>query len=376
MKKIRSSTKIAIGFVLVIAVGWFGYQKVTDLMIMGQKFPPIIPGSINIVGIDAGAGYRVIVSNELAQLVLTQGGFASNESDDEASESAVKKRIPISEMLQTLQGDSKALSSFVMTMNDLSENDLPPVRVLWSQADLEKAFHGDPALQKKLVRDLNMNLDGTPLRTLRIASLENGIVLEIPVTVTVNINGKPIPVNGTVLQGYEPRMMKAVQALYATDPKATPEVKAGYYAEEAQKELAKSRHDKIQGEIEAILSQGPSFVKGPERILRSAFIVLNENYIDHSSFNNYTTGDGKTLHDLTIDLTDEGRRRLWQYSKKRVGETLLLVSDGIAIAAPRIQGPLMGGQIDITQMPDQTMLDDFEATLKKAKSGAQATAAR
>jgi hypothetical protein len=372
MKKIRSSTKIAVGFALLIALVWFGYQKVTDWMIMGQKFTPIIPGRVNIVGINLGAGYRVIVSNELAQLVETQGGFGSNESQDasegEGGEGSIKKRIPIREMLQSLQGDPKALGTFVMTMNDLSENDLPPIRVIWSKDDLEKAFNGDSTLKAKLVRDLNMDLDGTPLPSLRIASLEDGIVLKIPVTVTVDIYGKPTPVTGDVLQAYQPRMMKAVQADYATDPSATNEVKAGYYEEEAHKALKGVNRDNIEQSIKNILDQAKSYADYPERILKSATVILNENYIDHAQYDTYTSSNGKPLHNLTIDLNDEGRRRLWQYSKNRVGETLLLVSEGVAIAAPRIQAPLMGGEIEITQMSDQTVLDDFKSTLAEAKS--------
>ena len=373
MKKIRSSTKIAVGFVLLIAIGWFCYTKVTDWMIMGQKFPPIVPGRVNIVGVNTGAGYRIIVSNELAQLVITQGGFGANESDDESSsDSAIKKRIPIREMLQTLQGDPKALGEFVMIMNDLSENDLPPVRVIWTKDNLEKAFHGNPTLKAKLEKDLNMKLNGIPLPSLRVASLENGIVLQIPVTVTVDINGKPTPVTGQVLQAFLPRMMKAVQALYATDPRADNNVKAGYYAQEAKKELASPIHQDLEKDIESMLDQGPTYVQTPEHILKSAFIVLNENYIQKASYSNYKTNDGKPMHDLSIDLNDEGRRRLWQFSKTRVGEQLLLVSDGIAIAAPRISQPLMGGNIQITQMPDQTILDDFMTTLKESKSGNRA----
>jgi hypothetical protein len=373
----RSSTKIAIGFAALILVGYFGFQKVTDLMIMGQEFPPIVPGKINIIGVNTGAGYRVIVSNELAQLVETQGGFQQGNIDDPSTDSAVKKRIPLREMLETLQGDSKALGSFVMTMNDLSENDLPPVRVIWTKPDLEKAFQGDKKLQAKLENDLNMKLDGTPLPTLRISSLENGIVLSVPVTVNVNLQKGPTPVTGQVLEAYQPKMLKAVQADYAQDPRSTDTVKAGYYAQEAQEVMTKGSKENIKASIEEKMSDSEvqSLIETPKRILDSAFIVLNDGFIDEAKYNTYTSNDGKSMHDLTIDLNDEGRRRLWKYSKKRVGDQLLLVSDGIAIAAPRIQHPLMGGEITITKMPDQTILDDFIDKYNETK-GKTKTASR
>jgi preprotein translocase subunit SecD len=71
------------------------------------------------------------------------------------------------------------------------------------------------------------------------------------------------------------------------------------------------------------------------------------------------------LHDLTINMTEEGRRRLWQYSKSRVGTQLLLIADGIAIAAPRIQHELAQGNLTITQMRDEVLLRDATDMLNK-----------
>lgn len=377
MKKLRSSTKIAIGFALVVLIGYGGYVKITDAMIMNQNFTPLAPGEINVIGVNTGAGYRVIVSNELAQLVVTQGGFQAGDIDDPSADGAIKKRIPLREMLQTLQGDGKALGEFVMIMNDISDNDLPPVQVKWTKPDLEKAFAGDSKLKAKLESDLNMKLDGTPLPALRISSLENGIVLAIPVKVDVLKNGVPTPVTGEVLEPFQSRLMKAVQADYAQDPRATDTVKAGYYEEEAMAVLKKGPKENLQKEIGQKMSDSEiqALMDGPERILKSAFVVVNDNFITDAKYNTYTLSDGKPLHDLTLDLNDEGRRRLWKYSKRRVGDQLLLVSNGIAIAAPRIQQPLMESELTITKMPDQTTLDDFLDTFHKVKNKT-ATASR
>jgi hypothetical protein len=104
--KIRSSTKIAVGFVVLVVGGYFGRQIITDQMIMNEKFSPIAPGRVNLVGIDAGAGYRIITANFMAQLVEASGDFDSKDSDSGgATEGAIKKRVPIKELLQTLQGN-------------------------------------------------------------------------------------------------------------------------------------------------------------------------------------------------------------------------------------------------------------------------------
>jgi hypothetical protein len=64
------------------------------------------------------------------------------------------------------------------------------------------------------------------------------------------------------------------------------------------------------------------------------------------------------MHDLTVKLTPEGRDRLWQYSRGRVNSQLLLIVNGIAIAAPRIQHELAQGELTITQMPDEVLVRD------------------
>jgi hypothetical protein len=378
MKKMRSGTKIAIGFVAVVAIAWFGFNKITDLMIMGQKFPPLVPGRVNIVGVNPGAGYRVIVSNELAQLVETQGGFTANESDDASEESAVKKRIPIRELIQSLQGNPEALGSFVTIMNDMSDNDLPPIRVEWTKEQLESAFQGDQKLRSKLENDLNMKLDGTPLPHLNLGSLENGIVIVVPVTVNIGLKGKQTPVTGHVYEAFEPRLLKAVQEKCASDNQSSTAIKAsdyalkaaGYYASLAGDEM-KKRRENVQQEIESKISKSAqdALTDFPKHILDSAFIVLNEGHIDNATYEKAASNDGKPIYNLSIDLNDEGRRRLWQFSRNKVGQQLLLVSDGIAIAAPRIEHPLSGGEITVTRMRDSTVLDDFLQTFRDAKRG-------
>src|SRR5580658_2346317 len=109
MFKLRSSTKVVVVFFAILVGGWFAYNKIEDAMIMGQNFPPIVPGRINIIAVNP-ANYRIIIANQVAKLVQTQGSFGANESDDEADEnSTIKKIVSIKDMLSILLGDSEAL---------------------------------------------------------------------------------------------------------------------------------------------------------------------------------------------------------------------------------------------------------------------------
>ena len=67
---------------------------------------------------------------------------------------------------------------------------------------------------------------------------------------------------------------------------------------------------------------------------------------------------GKPLYDLVLDLNDEGRDRLWKYSRNKVGTQLLLIVDGVAIAAPRVRHELAQKTVTITQMPDKALIQD------------------
>lgn len=366
---LRTSTKIFLGFAVLTLGSYYGYQIVSDRIVMSEKFAPLTPGRVNVVGIDPGAGYQIIVANQMAQLVQTQGGFGAKESDNGGADSgAIKKRVPVKEMLEVLQGSGKALGPFVMTLNDMSENDdWPSVRVVWTKEQIQKALNGDKALQAKLEHDLNMHLDGTPLSQLSLSSLANGIIIDTPVSVIVNIDGKQTPVVGRVQEPYRPRMIRAVEESYK-DKQVTPDMIKGYYAAEAMKALKDKDREIISDSLKDRISDrlAKEREETPERVLKSATIVINDSLITDARYKGYDTTNGK-MFDLTIDLTDEGRRRLWQFSKGRVGTQLLLVTDGIPIEAPQIQHELAQGELTVTQMPDEVLVRETVDMINEKK---------
>src|SRR5512144_2906444 len=118
--KIRSSTKIAIGLAAIVFVGFVGYNLITGYLADQAKFPPVTPGRINFVGIDPGSGYRIIVANNIAQLVQASDEFHATETEGGgAEEGAIKKRLPIKELIQSLQGNEEALGRFIMILNEI-----------------------------------------------------------------------------------------------------------------------------------------------------------------------------------------------------------------------------------------------------------------
>src|SRR5207253_11132494 len=107
----RASTKIVIGFVLLVALAWIGKWAYTHYSLKNKNFAPLAPGRVNLVGVNTSkGGYRILVANGMAQLVMgtqeemKEAGADSSDSDSGGNDPSKKKRIPLKEMLQTLDG--------------------------------------------------------------------------------------------------------------------------------------------------------------------------------------------------------------------------------------------------------------------------------
>jgi hypothetical protein len=368
MKKTLSSTKIAIGFFVVMAGAYFGWGFVSGLLIESKKFAPIPPGNVNIVGVDTRAGYYIIVANQIAQLVRGNVGEFKPGEHTESEEG--KKRVPIREMLQSMQGDEKALGKFVMAMNDLSDAEFPAYPILWKAEEVKKALDGDKALASKLEKDLNVKLDGTPLDQIKIATLESGIILDLPVNMTVSVGSEVRHMTARIQEQFIPRLCMTVWSKLSEKSNLTPEVIKGYFLTEAQKVLAnpKERQD-IRQVLEARIDQARLDALGatPKQVLESAKIIVNDDFIESAEAESYKTSDGKPMNDLVVNLSDEGRQRLWQYSKRNPNAQLLVTWQGIAIAAPRIQGELALSKVSIKQLSDPDIVNDTVAAINGAK---------
>lgn len=365
--KIRASTKISIGFIVFLAAVFGGRWLYGEYRFGGVHFAPLAPKNVNLVGVDTRAGYYVIVANQVAQLVLgQQPGFAAPEESSRTEETGAKKRIPIREMLQALQGNARALSRFIMVLNEKSDEDFPPYPVIWKAEDLMRALDGDVVLRKKLVRDLNIELDGTPLSVAIPQSLSDGIVLDCPVEITAHrrsVTGdlETVKLVGRLQEPYKPTFCIDVYNHYKTKD-ATPAMIAGYYRDEAQK-IADgiSQKQNIRGILKSRIdpSRLRQFAELPERLLNSIQIILNDDQFEGAEYSSrHTPSSNQTTYDLRIRLTPEGKNRLWRYSRGKVGTQLLLIWNGIAVAAPRIDHELAESEVTITQLGEERLVKD------------------
>jgi hypothetical protein len=359
--KIRAPIKILIGFLAIVGGGYYGWQLYAGLTVDRLKFDPIKPARVNIVGIAADSGYRILVANHAAQLV--RGGtesFENSSGPEGGGDAAEKKRVPIREMLKALQGDSESLGQFIATMNEMQETvDWPTERIIWSEGDIKKAVGGDPVLRAKLEKDINVRLDGTPLKQISLTAHENGIMIKTMIPCKVQVGAQVVDMEGPLLVPYRSRVSKAIEnALKEKAYDLT--VLAGYYALENQKiSEKKAQKEDVVASLKQIIDPetNAELARPAQQVLKSATVVITDEFISHASYRNYTSGR-ENLNDLTIELNDEGRKRLWQYSRRMGKAQLLLIVDGVAIAAPKISHELAQGELQITQMPDKILVED------------------
>lgn len=363
--KLHKEHKIAIGFVVLGAAAYFGYNGYAAYAIDRVKFAPIKPGRVNILGIDTSKGYRIIVANQVAQLI--QGGvdeFGAPDFSETDSNSNQKRRVPLREMLQALQGDEVALGKFITGMNEqLRQVEMPTEEIYWTTDDIQKALDGDAQLRAKLEADLNMRLDGKPLDQIRMKSIQNGIVIKCRIPIDVPVEGQTRTLVGEVKVPYRPRFVEDLEKRYEQQFNLTAEKIKGYYLELADElaanpATAEDITRSLRTRIDPAALQDRYAPKPLKDLLTTAQILLNDSFIEKASFNEQPGPEGKPVYDVQLDVNDEGRQRLWQFSRKQKGTQLLLVVDGIAIAAPRIRGEITQSQVTIRQIPDRGLVEE------------------
>lgn len=372
------STKIAIGFVIVAALGYFGLRFWSSQMIDGYEFKQIKPGRLNIVGVDVGKGYRIVVQNRVAVLEMGQGAdFDSPDIDVNAEpgeEIGGKRRVPIKELLASLQGDTTALGRFVMIMNEIKESEFPPVRVDWAAEDIERALAGDAQLVEKLQNDLGVDLKGRPLPKLRINALLNGIIVHSPVQVRVSIEGKEQLLTATIMRPFRSRFGGSVEA-ELKEKKVRDNDKAALQSIVID-QAAIAAGDPTQLENVAqnlrylIDKEGLQRYAAPaEKVLRSATVIVSDAHITDASYTMTSSDEGEQFFTLKLILNDEGRKQLWKYSKEHIGDQLLVVKDGVAIAAPLVRSELANSDVDVTQLQEEILVKETVELVKQLREG-------
>lgn len=384
--KLRASTKIAIGAIGLAALGFLGYNVYAAYRVDRLQFAPLQPGKVNIVAVNPGSGYRIIVSNSLAQLVeASEAEFQSASGSEGAGSNP--KRIPLDALLMALQGDEEALSELVIQLNDLDSEELPPQPKIWQAEDVAKAIEGDATLARALEQDIASTLDGRPIPSFTTRAIVDGIVIMAPVKVEVRVGGELKQLEARVPRPFQSRIANAVWKEVEELPEIDQVTLAGYYREQARilSENPTQAED-VRLSLKNLIDPErlQSYAEAPEKVLVRTEIVVNDDYIENAGLREYEGGRGEELYDISVRLSDEGRLRLWKFSRQQQQQKLrlpflpsreektgqlLLIVDGIAIAAPKISGEISQRNVLMTQLRDRVMVD--QAVLRINEEGLQ-----
>lgn len=376
--RLRGTSKVAAVFVVVVGGGWALWAYGVGAYLGRIQVTPPMPGSVTLLALAQGAGYRATIVDKVVQLRPTgEGSFDASSSNlgvggGSGSGSPKEPNLPMGDLVGTLGGDSAAATRLVMELNRLEpeqmeketdpESGWPTTRIYWKADEIKKALGGDPILQKKLIADLNIELDGTPIPQLSYRSLQNGIIVETPATLPVTIQGKLTQVPVTISMPYRPKLMVAImrQADATTSKRFASDPRLALYTSMSQDVLSgKTKKEDVRAALEKLISPEyvQPYIEKAARIVRASTVVLANGQIESAGMSTDSV-NGQTNYDLNLNLTSDGRMRLWKYSHEHHGDQLLLVSNGAAIAAPIIESDLMTSQVTIGQMQDQQLVQD------------------
>ena len=368
-RRFRASYAIAGGFTLIALLAVYGPRVLNDMM-LGGHLPPLVPGNVDIVGVDTSKGYGVLVENRIAKIVFSDAGsFSAGKMDESSLEnsSGERKFVPIKEMLEGLQGNIADLSFFVERLNDIADAEQSPDAPVWRIEDIDKALDGDKALAQKLVNDINVNLDGTPIDRISMMAFQNGILVDVPVKLSIQFGSERKTVVARVKRGYRCQLLSTVETRLKNKFYNAQSLKAEYEAAAREVLAGTLKREDVQSQLRGFSDTEEQLAQTPQRILDSITTVINEDQITGARYTTQTTPKG-TAYTLVIDLNAEGRKRLWQFTRDRVGSQLLLTVNGIAIAAPFVEQGLASGEIEITRMEDERLVRDAVNTINQERT--------
>lgn len=367
--KLQGSHKFVIAVLATIGLVWAGYNGYAAMRLNGVKLDVIEPGRVNILAVNPAAGYRIIVANQVAYLAEVEGDFAAGDMDPSSEDVSAKSRLPLRELLETLQGDQEALGVLIMRLNNWNDVDFAKGTTVWRAEEIQKALDGDASLQAKLAQDLNVDLKGVPLDTVNIKSILEGIIVDVPVEVDVRVGGVTRKLVGRIQELYQPQFSLSLESRLRDLPPGEDNRSfvTGVYRELAIPIIENGAGEDVRASLANRISKTrlEELAWKPRQVLNNTVVLLNESHVTSASYKSYEVGQGQEACDVSIGLSDPGRMRLWKYSHENRGFQLMFIVDSVAIAAPVITTDLAESTVTIRRVPSKDLTADAVALINE-----------
>lgn len=366
--KLSGSSKFILSVLGLFLVAWLGWKGYAAFRLRGVVLDPIKPGRVNVIAVSPAAGYRIIVANQIAYLAKLEGdedGAAFSSGNDSVANAS---RLPLRELIETLQGKEDAIGPLVMRLNEMPDTDTALHTKVWKKEDIDKALAGDQAMRDALEKDLNVTLEGRPISQINLDAIMEGILIESPVSLTVNVAGEERLLTGRIREAYQPNFCASVADKVNERFNPSQAVIAGIYQELAQAMMDSGGGENVRQSLMTRTADDRlnGLAEPLEKVLQNTVVLLNEGHVTSATFETYDVGQNRKSNDISLGLTEEGRMRLWKYSHDHSGFQLLFVVDSIAIAAPRIETVLNESVTTIRRVPSTDLVQEAVALLNEA----------
>ncbi|MDI9638937.1 hypothetical protein QPK87_27975 [Kamptonema cortianum] len=362
--KINPSVKFSLIVIAAGSIAYGAYWGYGEYMTRNFELTEVEPGRLTFLAVDTSAGFTIRVANSVAQLVQGERGefAADTETDPEA------KRIPIKEILGSMKGNEDDLAVLVKSLNKIAADEFHPDDVVWTEEDIEKALNGDNALREKLELDLNCKLDGTPGDQIKMKTLLNGLWIDVPIPIAWESDGTQKSHVARVKVHVHPKFAEEVANRINKEFEPSQAKIIGNFQDIARSyEREPGKKEDLRAKLMLITSNSrkESLARTPERILQASRVLLNGDMVTGASSSDYQDDKGRKFYRLHFKLSEEGKMRLWKYSRNTEGFSLLVVVDGVAIAAPKIGSELMSNEVIVTGLRDKRLVDFALNTLNE-----------
>lgn len=353
------------------ALWWGGNLAYYKVFIETQPFPRIAPDDISLIGLQL-QDERIIVSNGIAQLV--RGNFgefgADIEESGDMSGAAEGPRVPMKALIGTLRLDPAAASELVASLNEIDTANAPAPEAIWDEKEVLAALEGDEEARVKLERGLSTRLDGSASDAITPSLIRSGIFIRTRVPILVpSEGGKKETIQAEILQPYRTRIASEVanHKLIREGFQPTRAVWEGVYDEVWRSAQQAGSIEDVAGSLRSLLSRERRrrLAEPVEHLLERVTVLLNSKFVRGADYEAVPRPNGKgDWYTVNLQITTEGRNRLWRYTHERPRCQLLLVVDGVAIAAPIVQHEMKYSKIAITGVADEDLAQDAVNAVK------------
>ena len=213
----RASSKIALSFSILAIIFWAGYKLYPTWKLHSFEPKSLVPGHLNFISFSENAPFQMISSNHTISII-------NHPKKNQTQTYQHQKKIPLKEVIETLQRHPKALERLAMFFMHQDESKMPFQQIIWDIPSLHQALSGHPLLTQRLENDLNVKLDGTPLPYIRKSAYENGIVIKIPLSITIHSASGNQTLNSFISEPYKPNLIKNLEKKLGQHLIITPQI--------------------------------------------------------------------------------------------------------------------------------------------------------